>query len=454
MGGIFKGFGVVALAVWCGLGVGHPAASQEAATDLPDLDERLAALEASVARTRGKPLAVRIAGLVHRAILRWDDGFEHNTYLVTNDNSPSRFTFATSTNFSAGWKAGYYLDIGAFSAGTFFINQNVDNYEELRVRYSFAFLESERLGRISLGQAGGAGSELAGVSYSVTSEVFSYYALTNVGASMYVRAADGGLSNLSWSRLIRDRGAAPGEAGRGNIVRYDTPVVSGFKASVTWGEDDFWDVGLRYTGKWGDFKSDTFLIYGENTESGDGSAIACIANASPLNSFRHDAHCRQGVGITSVMHEPTGLYVNFAVGRFHDERVRDTTAFAGTGAKDDSGFWATEIGIAHNWFGIGKTTIFGQHYEFTGGANARRYIEATDAINPFETTSRIFSTSVQSWSGGIVQSIADANMDLFVIYRHIEGHAQMKEGLSGDGALASPALEPLKLFLTGAIIRF
>ena len=39
-----------------------------------------------------------------------------------------------------------------------------------------------------------------------------------------------------------------------NGVRYDSPVFAGFTVSASWGEDDVWEVALRYSGEFGGFK--------------------------------------------------------------------------------------------------------------------------------------------------------------------------------------------------------
>lgn len=47
--------------------------------------------------------------------------------------------------------------------------------------------------------------------------------------------------NLKWGDLAHTI-----DSMRGNVVRYDTPTVRGFLLSAAAGEDDVWDVALRY----------------------------------------------------------------------------------------------------------------------------------------------------------------------------------------------------------------
>ena len=38
------------------------------------------------------------------------------------------------------------------------------------------------------------------------------------------------------------------------MIRYDTPEIAGFKGIVDFGEDDTWEVGLRYEGEFNGIK--------------------------------------------------------------------------------------------------------------------------------------------------------------------------------------------------------
>ena len=53
-----------------------------------------------------------------------------------------------------------------------------------------------------------------------------------------------------------------------NSVRYDSPTFAGFSASASWGEDDVWDIGLRYAGELGGFKLAGTVVYAESTDTG------------------------------------------------------------------------------------------------------------------------------------------------------------------------------------------
>src|SRR5689334_21052716 len=45
-------------------------------------------------------------------------------------------------------------------------------------------------------------------------------------------------------------GSTPGQDGRREVMRYDSPTSYGFAIIAAWGEDDLWDAALTYKGEW------------------------------------------------------------------------------------------------------------------------------------------------------------------------------------------------------------
>ena len=84
-------------------------------------------------------------------------------------------------------------------------------------------------------------------------------------------------------RLARGfNNGTPGQDGRRNIVRYDSPEFGGFVASASWGEDDLWDTSLTYKGEIHDFKLIGKIGYGESTDPLPPTAAARPAISSAL----------------------------------------------------------------------------------------------------------------------------------------------------------------------------
>ena len=102
-----------------------------------------------------------------------------------------------------------------------------------------------------------------------------------------------------------DTGDQPGEGDRRDSVRYDTPEFAGFVASAAWGEDDFWDIGLRYEGEFNGFKIDGRHRATARTLTTTGT----VDDLMPANLRLHRCsdwrrvECNQFGGSISVMHE-------------------------------------------------------------------------------------------------------------------------------------------------------
>src|SRR5688572_30938322 len=77
-----------------------------------DLEERIAELEATTARKGNRKVSLTVYGHVNEAVMFWDDGHESNAYVVTNDNSRTRFGFKGDAKINDDWKAGFVLEIG------------------------------------------------------------------------------------------------------------------------------------------------------------------------------------------------------------------------------------------------------------------------------------------------------------------------------------------------------
>jgi hypothetical protein len=144
------------------------------------------------------------------------------------------------------------------------------------------------------------------------------------------------------------------------------------------------------------------------------------------------------------MHEPTGLYTNFAAGWSQDNLIRDVIP----NADNESTFWAIEAGIEQKWSTLGKTTLFGQYYDMNGGANDNRDFEClTCGALGAGIDATILGSELTMYGGGIVQGIDAAAMSLYLYYRHYETDYDLE-------AVATPGLEDLDVVVAGGIIRF
>ena len=414
-----------------------------------DLEERIAELEATTARKGNRKVSLKISGHIHQAILFWDDGDESNAYVTTNDTSRTRFRFRGKATISKDWSAGYRLELGVRSARSDRLDQNNDDApSQLDIRYASWFLKSKTLGEVHVGETESASQGITEIHLARSKYAAKNADPEDYGAGFQLRAAGvqgaAGLSGLEWRRILKDNGVQPGEGARGNHVYYKSPSLAGFRLTAAWGEDDNWDVGLRYKGTLGDFKVAGGIAYGEANE--DGASIC-----ETLFTSDGRQKCSQVGGSLSVLHKPTGLFVTAAAGIYEDENAQTSTVFAGVPVDDEHTFFSVMAGVEQKIIPLGKTTFWGEYFDYDGGANERR-INAGDALNPFVGNARIWNSGVQVYGVGISQDIDAAAMAVYVSYRRFEGDLTVRDDASGN--LATVGIEDLDTVMTGALIKF
>lgn len=462
MSGGVKAAWVSALAV-SGLMMG--AASVQAA-DLggnccSDLEERVAELEATTARKGNRKVSLKISGWVNEQVLGWDDGTESNVYVGNNDQERTRFKFSGEAKISSDWSAGYTLEIGVRDTRSSQYNQANDEGtgNVLDIRKSSWFLKSKTYGKLTVGRDGSATYHLLDdADFTNTRYYADAESLPTIGIAGFGVRVNGVLLGSSvWGgnggvMLARGANNTPGNGERPDIVRYDTPTFAGFSASFAWGEDDLWDTALIYEGEFNGFKLAGRVGYAEYTDSDTSTGGGHCAVVG------EQAECQEWGGSATVMHVPTGLFVYGAYGKKHD----DNTAFAltsttavgplGLGAADDEDkVYYIQAGIERKWNELGTTTIFGTYRHDDGGSKTGTSITTVGGSAAFPT-SYISSTEVDTWGGGVVQNIAAAAMDVYLIYSNVDGSFETTE--KATGVTRSFDVDEFQLFQAGARIQF
>jgi predicted porin len=353
-----------------------------------DLEERIAELEATTARKGNRKVSLSLYGWVNEAVMWWDDGTESNVYVGTNTLEQSRFGFKGKAKINGEWEAGYKIEIGVASGGfdkADAASDDNDGSSGFKLRKSYWYLKSKKLGAIEVGQNGTATYHaIDDANFTNTRNVSDYQA-----PSAYLGAFKTNHTGPKWSDILRGwDGSAPGQSSRKKVVKYVSPTFAGFTVSAAWGEDDMWDALASYEGVIGEFKVKVQGGYGEATDQ----------PSTKCDGTKTDYECHWfGAGAT-IMHEPTGLYV---FGGYGWQKVESQVA----GPDDTSEAWYIQPGIEKKWNPLGKTTIFGEYRHDEAGSSAA----ATDGAD------------VDFWSAGAVQKIDAAAMDLYVMYRHADG---------------------------------
>ena len=367
-----------------------------------DLEERIAELEATTARKGNRKVSLTISGQVNELVYWFDDGVESNVYVGTSGYSSSRFRLKGDAKINADWSAGYYIEIEVVSAQVSSTTAGDDDGRNaIALRHSAWYLKSKTLGSLWVGQHSHATDNIVLFANGGTGTASAANHNVAPGANLTFRGSNafpGGVTievNDVFSFLDTDRG---------NVIRYDSPSIAGFVFSASWGEDDMWDVALTYAGEFNGIKISGGIGYHvERDVNGDaGYNLPSELYGADRPDFE------EVVGSISVLHVPTGLFVDFAgVHREFDQ--------AGFG---DYNFWMIRGGLYRKWFAIGKTSIFGEYAEANSSADRNVFAGVNadgDRVNAFLT-----NVDGTLYGVGVNQYIDAAAMELYFGWRHFE----------------------------------
>ncbi len=358
-----------------------------------DLEERVAELEATTARKGNRKVSLSVYGQVNTAVLFFDTEKDSNAYVVDNQNSNSRFGLTGTAKINPSLTAGFLIEIAAgLTAELSQVTETNDDGSTtgdggIAIRHANWWLSHSQLGKLTVGRGsmstdGITEIDLAGINV-VTLAGFAIGNDFSVGGGRFDAVATGTY-----------------ELERNNMVRYDTATVGGFQASAAWGEDDRWDVALRYAGELSGFRVAAGIGYNVDTDELPADGI--------------DEKRSLG-GSVSVLHVATGL---FATGT----AARRTNEFTGGGDADET-FWGLRGGISKNWFGIGNTVLYGEYNHWDN---------------------EVVNNEAQIWGLGIVQNVDAAALELYVAYKN----------LSVDAPQMGEINEDAHLLISGARIKF
>ena len=388
-----------------------------------DLEERVAELEATTARKGNRVVSLQVYGQVNKALLFWDDGVDSDAYVVDNDYSGSRVGFTGKAAMKPGWTAGFLIELdiqdaasdkvsnGTLNAGTETFDDPAD---EILIRYSNVYIESERLGRVTLGQ----GSTAADGANEVVLGNSMRNSDLQHGSDMEVRFSLTG--DLSTFRL--DEIASNLDSTRDDVIRYDSPSVYGFILSASWGDDDYADIALRFKKEWNSVRIAAAVAY-QSDGTGDSNLVYDRSNNGDAEVLS---------GSISLMHIPTGLYGALAAGNVEVDDID------GAGFDGDASFWYLQLGLERKWLPYGSTTIYGEY-----GV----YDDALTIIEGGAGATDIAGSEAERWGLGIVQKFDSAALELYAQATFWSFEAVQNNGVA-------LGFEDLSTIMVGSRIKF
>lgn len=359
-----------------------------------DLEERIAELEATAARKGNRKVKLTVSGQVNEAVMFWDDGVERNVYQVTNDVARTRFRFVGDAKINDRWSAGYLIEIGLRGASSASVSDlSDDGGNGLDVRHSAWWLSNKDIGKVWVGQTSSATDAIMEINLANA----GHFATQN--SASYVGSFRERTSGRALVQFMGGPGATGGQIGEGerhNVVKFESIALQGFTFSTAFGEDDLWDVALRYAGEFNGIKIAVGAGYSQWTDS-TLNEYNCGVGAGAT-----DVDCSQWGISGAVMHMPTGLYVHAAYGQRKDDN-------APAGADDTSTQFYLQAGIERKWLPLGKTTLFGEYQTWDVGFN-----NTVGAGRTFD---------MDMWGIGFNQNIEAAAMDIYLRYNNYEPNA-------------------------------
>ncbi len=375
-----------------------------------DLEERVAELEATTARKGNRKVSLSISGYVDKAVMYWDDGQESNSYVVDNDFAQSRVQIAGKAKIAKGWTAGYRLEIGFDNASSDSVSQfshsgaalgafsgtaGAPSFMELRQNHWY--IESEHLGKVSVGLLSGAQDDL--YKWGNVGKAYSDAELHYNGKFFLKQSGSTNYTTLIWDNVANNL-----DNSRVNAVRYDTPEIAGFMVSASWGEDDIWDVAIRFEKKFGDIHVKAGASYYDDNQP------------AAVNGARDEAN--DFVATFGISDKHSGLYFYGAYGhRDFDEQP--------AGFTDSAKYYYGQVGINRQLIELGNTNFhvdYGRYDDWGAGSGFDVLAASTLAAgtNPAGSTHTVKTSEVTRYGFGVTQNIKAAEMDVYAVFNHYE----------------------------------
>ncbi|MDH4981208.1 porin [Hyphomicrobium sp. D-2] len=373
-----------------------------------DLEERIAELEATTAKKGNRRVSLKLSGWVAEQMVYWDDGVESNVYMTGLGTAfASNFNFTGEAKITEDVSAGYVLHVELITNDVYTTNQNsprgpglTGSPNSLQLLYSYWYLKSERLGKLSVGLQSPA-DDNAIVSLDQSGSLVAAYWVAYDVFGFNVRGNFAPGNSMIWGNAVSCRGwgGGPGDCDGlpRDVVRYDSPAYGGFSFSTSWGEDDAWAIAARHFNTLGDWKVNAIATYGETMDSAHGAPWGGKLKYTQAGLY--------------LQNMPTGL---FAIGGFgHLDQTPTPNALN----NPSTNTYYVKAGLRRTWTELGATIPYGEYLLGTDGAMMVN--DNGTPLNVADDVSWVVDGSKsQFWGVGVVQEIDAAAMSMWLRYRN------------------------------------
>jgi hypothetical protein len=439
-GGLFNTSSRLALALAAGLVLGTVNVTSANAADLggdccADLEERVAELEASAVKHANRKVTLTIGGRVNEAVMYWNDGQASDIYVVEPDVTRNRIGFSGTGKVDSNLSIGYNMTI-RFSIGrgraqqqnyvapnglvpgangvvaATAVSESTPEFETETV-----FFQDKRFGKLEMGFRSSGFRDLLDGGFDLGGGTST---LAKSGISEWVSNFNVGNGRL-WSEVLGNQ-----QVGRTMQVRYDTPAISGFTLSASWGDDDTVSANLAFDQKFGETQ----------VRAGVGYYLSRLGAGTAFE----DANREQYAAGLSLYNSPSGLFFTGLYG------VRLGQAVSATVRAEDSEFFWVKGGWRNKINPYGQTAIYAEYGEST---NNRTALNATRTGTD--------GAGGEMWGVGVTQDIDPVGATAYLQYRnHSINDEGPNAGVAGCGptALAASRCDALDVIMGGMIVNF
>jgi hypothetical protein len=296
--------------------------------------QKKAATKPTVAAVQPGPLvksgndkvSVKLYGQLNRGALYADDGDKGRWSFVDNDNSSTRIGLIGTANPMGEVSLGTRFEVEFQSNPSNEVSQLDDNGvgdNNFKQRHFDIFLDSQRFGKLSIGQGCTASDGTAEVDLSGT-DVVGYSSIVDMAGGFYFwDKTSNGLSNTQIGNVFTNMDGL----GRDDRLRYDSPKFKGFAASASVVSGNAADLALRYSAEIGETKVAAAAAYSD--PAGNSTTVDSTTDGSV--SFLHSS----------------GFNGTLALGS-QDKKIS---------GQDDGSFFYAKLGYRHGFFSIGETAL-------------------------------------------------------------------------------------------------
>lgn len=279
-----------------------------------------------VVKSGNDKVSVKLYGQLNRGALYADDGDKGRWYFVDNDNSSTRIGLLGKANPMSEVSLGTRFEVEFQSNPSNEVSQLDDNGvgdNNFKQRHFDIFLDSERFGKLSLGQGSTASDGTAEVDLSGT-DVVGYSSIADMAGGFYFwDKSSNGLSSTQIGNVFTNMDGL----GRDDRLRYDSPNFKGFAASASVVSGNAADLALRYSAEIGETKVAAAAAYSD--PAGNSTTVDSTVDGSV--SFLHNSGFNGTLAIGSQNKKISG--------------------------QDDGSFFYAKLGYRHGFFSIGETAL-------------------------------------------------------------------------------------------------